>query len=506
MRIIEGPSASGAPVRGALRGTLPAAAGRWGDRCRRVQPPRSIGWPRPRRLAWVLGADPVCRVLACPWKAPARGPARTAYDLKKLPRFPHGCGVPEVKSAVETISPTRVKLVVEVPFAELKPMLDQAYKTIGAQVQIPGFRKGKVPSRIIDQRVGRGAVVQEAVNEALPVFFAQAAEAEDIRAIGQPEVDVTVETDVRPQIELPDLEGIAVEVDEVKASDDDVDERLTALRERFGSLVGVERAVEDGDFVSIDLSAAIGDEEIDSVTGVSYEVGSKNMLDGLDEALLGMAAGESKNFTAPLAGGDHEGDDADCTVSVQSVKVRELPALDDDFAQLASEFDTLDELRADVTTQAEQAKRYEQGIQARDKVLEHLLETVDVPVPDGVVEAEVHQHLEGENRLDDDEHRAEVDESTRKARKAQFLLDAIVEKLEVRVEQPELIEYLVMSAQQYGMDPNEFAQTIDQQGQIPSIVQEVGRRKALAAVLDKAIVTDTTGATIDLDDLVEREE
>src|SRR6478609_680406 len=509
MRIIEGPSASGAPVRGALRGTLPAAAGRWGDRCRRVRPPRSIGWPRPRPLAWVLGADPVCRVLACPWKAPARGPARTAYDLKKLPRFPHGCGVPEVKSAVETISPTRVKLVVEVPFAELKPMLDQAYKTIGAQVQIPGFRKGKVPSRIIDQRVGRGAVVQEAVNEALPVFFAQAAEAEDIRAIGQPEVDVTavpledgqdleftVETDVRPQIELPDLEGIAVEVDE----------RLTALRERFGSLVGVERAVEDGDFVSIDLSAAIGDEEIDSVTGVSYEVGSKNMLEGLDDALLGMAAGESKNFTAPLAGGDHEGDDADCTVSVQSVKVRELPALDDDFAQLASEFDTLDELRADVTTQAEQAKRYEQGIQARDKVLEHLLETVDVPVPDGVVEAEVHQHLEGENRLDDDEHRAEVDESTRKALKAQFLLDAIVEKLEVRVEQPELIEYLVMSAQQYGMDPNEFAQTIDQQGQIPSIVQEVGRRKALAAVLDQAIVTDTTGATIDLDDLVEREE
>ena len=191
---------------------------------------------------------------------------------------------------------------------------------------------------------------------------------------------------------------------------------------------------------------------------------------------------------------------------MQSVKVRELPALDDDFAQLASEFDTLDELRADVTTQAEQAKRYEQGIQARDKVLEHLLETVDVPVPDGIVEAEVHQHLEGENRLEDDEHRAEVDESTRKALKAQFLLDAIAEKLEVRVEQPELIEYLVMSAQQYGMDPNEFAQSIDQQGQIPSIVQEVGRRKALAAVLDKAVVTDTAGATIDLDELVAGDE
>ncbi len=420
-----------------------------------------------------------------------------------------------MKSAVETLSPTRVKLTVEVPFDELKPMLDDAYRTIGSQIQVPGFRKGKVPSRIIDQRVGRGAVVQEAVNEALPKFFAEAAEAEDVRAIGQPEVDVTavpledgqdltftVETDVRPTIELPELSGIAVSVDDVAVADDDVEERMTSLRERFGTLVGVERAVEDGDHVSIDLSASIDGEEIDSVTNVSYEVGSKNMLEGMDEALIGMSAGETKSFTAPLAGGDNEGRDADCTVTVQSVKVRELPELDDEFAQLASQFDTLDELRADVVGQAEQAKKYEQGIQARDKVLEHLLDTVDVPVPDGIVEAEVNSHLEGENRLEDDGHRAEVDESTRKALKAQFLLDAIAEKLEVKVEQPELIEYLVMSAQQYGMDPNQFAQAIDQQGQIPSMVQEVARRKALAAVLDDAVVTDASGNTVDLDELV----
>ncbi|MFQ6172976.1 trigger factor [Oryzobacter sp. R7] len=420
-----------------------------------------------------------------------------------------------MKSAVETISPTRVKLTVEVPFDELKPMLDEAYRTIGSQVQVPGFRKGKVPNRIIDQRVGRGAVIQEAVNEALPKFFAEAAEAENVRAIGQPEVDVTavpiedgqdleftVETDVRPEVELPELEGIAVEVEPAQASEEDVEERLTTLRERFGTLVGVERAVEDGDFVSIDLRAEIDGEEIDSVSGVSYEVGTKNMLEGMDEALLGMTAGETRTFTAPLAGGDREGQDAECTVTVQSVKVRELPELDDEFAQLASEFDTLDELRADVTRQADQAKKYEQGIAARDKLLEHLLDTVEIPVPDGIVEAEVHSHLEGENRLEDDEHRAEVQESTRKALKAQFLLDAIAEKLEVRVEQPELIEYLVMSAQQYGMDPNQFAQAVDQQGQIPSMVQEVARRKALAAVLDRAKVTDTDGTAIDLDELV----
>ena len=419
-----------------------------------------------------------------------------------------------MKSAVETLSPTRVKLIVEVPFEEFKPLLDQAYKTIGSQIQIPGFRKGKVPSRIIDQRVGRGAVVQEAVNEGLPRFFAEAAEKEKVRAIGQPEVDVTavpvedgqdlefsVETDVRPEIDLPDLDGLAVTVDAAVASDEDVEERMTALRERFGTLVGVERAVENGDFVSIDLAATIDGEEIDSVSGVSYEVGSGNMLPGMDEALIGLSAGETKEFTAPLAGGDREGQDADCVVTVASVKVRELPELDDEFAQLASEFDTLEELRADVVTQAEQAKKYEQGLQARDKVMEHLMDTVEVPVPDGIVEAEVHAHLEGESRLEDDEHRAEVEESTRKALKAQFLLDAIAEKLEVQVGQPELIEYLIMSAQQYGMDPNEFAQAVDGQGQIPAMVQEVARRKALATVLEGATVTDTNGAEVDLNAL-----
>jgi len=420
-----------------------------------------------------------------------------------------------VKSAVETLNPTRVKLTVEVPFEELKPSLDAAYKTIGSQIQVPGFRKGKVPSRIIDQRLGRGAVLQEAVNDALPQFYGQAVEENKVRPIGQPDVDVTdvpaedgqdlkftVEVDVRPEVTLPeDFSGITVEVDEAQASDADVEERLTSLRERFGTLKGVERAVEQGDFVSIDLDARIGDQEIDSVKGVSYEVGSANMLDGMDEALVGMTAGETKSFTAPLAGGDREGEDADVVVTVQSVKVRELPELDDDFAQLASEFDTLEELRADVAQQAERAKKFEQGVQARDKVLEHLLESVEIPVPDGVVEAEVHAHLEGEDRLEDDEHRAEVDANTRQALKAQFLLDAIVEKEEVQVEQPELIEYLVMSAQQYGMDPNQFAQTIDQNGQIPSMVAEVARRKALATVLEKAKVVDTAGNVVDLNEV-----
>jgi trigger factor len=421
-----------------------------------------------------------------------------------------------VKSAVETLNPTRVKLTVEVPFDELKPSLDAAYKTIGSQINVPGFRAGKVPARIIDQRVGRGAVLQEAVNDALPRFYGQAVEENKIRPLGQPEVDVTevpaeegqdlkftIEVDVRPELELPDYEGIEVEVDVVdgEATAADVEERMTALRQRFGTLTTVDRVAATGDFVSIDLAASIGAEQIDAAKGISYEIGAGNMIDGLDDALVGMALEETKIFSAPLAGGEHEGKDAEVTVTVQSVKERVLPELDDDFAQLASEFDTLVELQADVQAQAERAKRFDQGVQARDKVLEHLLENTEIPVPEALIEAEVTQHLEGESRLEDEEHRAEVDTNTRRAMRSQFLLDAIAEKEQVSVAQAELIEYLVMSAQQYGMEPNEFAKSVDEGGQIPSMVAEVARRKALAAVLHKAKVVDTAGNEVDLNAL-----
>ena len=416
-----------------------------------------------------------------------------------------------MKSALETLSPTRVKMTVEVPFEELKPSLDAAFKHIGEHIQVPGFRKGKVPARIIEQRVGRAAVLEEAVNNALPQFYGQALEEHAVRPLGQPEISdlsvpmsdgddfsFVVEVDKRPELELPDFSDIELTVDEVKVDDADIQERLDALRARFGTLVGVDRAVQDGDFVSIDLSAEVDGEEVDSVKGVSYEVGSGNMLEGLDEALVGMSADETKQFTAPLAGGDRAGQQAECTVTVTAVKERELPELDDEFAQLASEFDTLDELRADVARAAENEKKFGQGVEARDKLLEVMLERVDVPVPDGVVESEIHSHLEQEGRLEDDEHRAEVDESTRKALKTQLLLDAVAEREEVQVGQQELIEFLVMTSQQYGMDPNAFAQSIDQEGQIPAMVGEVARRKALAAVLEKVAVKDTAGNVVDL--------
>lgn len=418
-----------------------------------------------------------------------------------------------MKSAVETLSPTRVKMTVEVPYEELKPSLDAALQAIGSQINVPGFRPGKIPTRIIEQRVGRGAVLQEAVNQALPDLYGQALTENDLRPLGQPEVDITevpatdadqlvftAELDVRPDIEVPAFDSIEVTVDAVDdaAVEAEAQERMNTLRERFGTLVGVDRPGAEGDFVAMDLRGTIDGEEIDAVEGVSYEIGSKTMLEGLDEALTGLSADESATFTAPLAGGDREGEDSEITVTVTAVKQRELPELDDDFAQMASEFDTLAELQEQVNQQARQAKVFEQGVQARDKVLEHLLETVEIPVPESVVEAEVHQHLEGEGRLEDAEHRAEVEKSTNEALRTQLLLDTIAEKSEVEVTQQELIEYLVMTAQQYGMEPGEFAKALDEGNQVSAMAGEVARRKALAQMLEQVKVTDSNGEVVDL--------
>jgi trigger factor len=426
----------------------------------------------------------------------------------------------EVKSAVETLEPTKVKLTVEVDYDELKPSIDHAYKHIAEQVTIPGFRKGKVPPRIIDQRVGWGAVVEHAVNDALSGFYGQAAAEQKLRPLGQPSVEVVeipakagegqlkfaAEVEVRPEIELPALDGLDITVDSTEVTDEDVTERLDALRERFGTLVGVDRPAAEGDYVVIDLKAVIGDEEVDSVSGISYQIGSGNMLEGLDEALTGLSAGETTTFKASLAGGEHEGEEADVTVTASTVKQRDLPEADDEFAQLASEFDTLEELTADLREQVASIKKSNQAVTARDQLLEKLLEAVEIPVPQGAVEAEVHRHLESENRLDDDKHRAEVTEDATQALKNQILLDTLAEQLQVKVGQGELVEYLVQASRQYGMEPQQFISTLDQGGQIPAMVGEVARSKALAVALRSIEVKDADGNVVDLTEFIGTDE
>ncbi|WP_058235484.1 trigger factor [Devriesea agamarum] len=420
-----------------------------------------------------------------------------------------------MKTAADQLNPTRVKLTVEVPFDELKPSVDKAVKDISEKVQIPGFRKGKVPVRILEQRVGRAAIMQEAINEALPGFYQQAVAESDIRPAGRPEVEVqeipgldgkedgnfvfTAELDVRPEITLPEFAGYEIEIEEPAVDDDAVQARLTQLQERFGTLVGVDRPAEDGDFVSLDMTAKIGDEEIESVEGVSYRVGEGNMLEGLDEALIGLSAGESTTFTSKLVGGDHAGEEADVTVTAQSVKVRELPEVNDEFAEMASEFDTVDELMADLRTQVEKSVAGSRVARARTALLDKLIADLEIPVPQGIVDEEVKNHLQNEGKSEDDSHAEEIRSQTEEALRAQFILDVIAEENEVNVSQEDLMSHLMQMSAQYGMDPNTFIQAVAQSGQIEMMVREVAQSKALDVALGKVTVKNADGEVLDLD-------
>ena len=418
-----------------------------------------------------------------------------------------------MKTTVEKLSPTRVKLNISVTPEELQPSIKHAYEHIASQVNIPGFRKGKVPPQLIDQRVGREEVLNHAVSDGLDKFYRQAVTEEKIRVLGRPEADIktwpevkdfsgnlelTVEVDVRPEFAMPAYDKLTLTVDAVEVSADDVKDELDALRSRFGTLVTVDRPAKKGDFAQLDLVAKIGDEEVDSAMGISYEVGSGELIEGIDEALDSLSAGESTTFESTLLGGEHEGDKALISVSLLAVKERELPEADDDFAQMASEFDTIKELKAGIKEQVEKSKAFGQGAQARDQIVDELLKLVEVPVPAKLIDDEVHRHLENENRLEDDEHRAEVVISSEKTFRTQILLDTIVEAEEIKVSQQELTSYLVQGAAQYGMEPGEFIQVLDKNGQIPSMIAEVARAKALATVLSKAKVVDSKGKSVDV--------
>jgi trigger factor len=414
-----------------------------------------------------------------------------------------------VKSAVETLSPTRVKLTVEVPFEELKPALDAAYKRIAAQVTIPGFRKGKVPARIIDQRIGRGAVLEEAANDAVGSHLDAAVREHDVRLLGRPEVELgeladnqplqfTAEADIVPEFDLPDYAGLEVSVDAAEVSDADVDEQLDALRGRFGTLLPVERASATGDVLLFDMTGESEGRPVEDLvaSALSYELGGDGMIPGFDDAVTGASAGESRSFVFTPEVGEYEGKPIDVTVSVTTVRERSLPEADDSFAQLASEFDTIEELRADLRERVGRVKTMEQGYAAKEKLAEVLLAAVDVPLPDGVIAAEVDNHFEDGHG--DDDHRGEVETQVRNSLKSQLVLDRIADKEQVAVAEAELSAWLVGQAPRYGMSPDEFAQELVAAGQVQAAVAEVRRSKALSVVLEQAKVTDSNGEVVDL--------
>lgn len=419
-----------------------------------------------------------------------------------------------MKSDVETLSPTRVKLTVEVPFDELKDSLDAAYGRIGKQVSIPGFRKGKVPARIIEQRFGRGAVLEEAVNDALPKAYDEAVREHKVIPVGQPTVDVTAiedgkhlaftaEVDVRPEFDLPEFSSLRVEVGNAVPNIDDVATQIDSLRSRFATLKDVERAAADGDVLLVDIAGATPEgDAVDDLIGnaLSYELGTEGMLPGFDEAVRGAKTGETRSFEFTPQNGDWIGIPLTVNVEVKGVRERELPALDDDFAQLASEFDTVAELQDDVKTRLVRLKRLEQGAEARNKVHEVLIESIDIPLPEGVIAAEVEAHFE-DGHDSGEEHRAEVEQQAREALKSQFILDKIAEQEEVSVGESELSAWLVQQAPRYGMSPDQFAQALVEAGQVPMAIQDIRRAKALAVVLETATVVDADGNAVDLKSL-----
>ena len=433
-----------------------------------------------------------------------------------------------MKTAVEELSPTRVRLSVEVSFEELKPSLDKAYREVSRQVRIPGFRPGRVPPQVIDMRVGRGAVLSEAVNDALPELYSKAVEEAEVFTLGQPDVDITqledgkeltftAEVEVRPKFELPDLPELSVTVENAEVTPDDVEEYLSSLRERFASLKTAQRPAEDGDYVTIDLSASVDGEPVEDAqaSGLSYEIGSGTMLEGLDEALAGMSAGDSSTFTSELAGGDAAGQQADVTVTVQSVKVKELPELDDDFAQLASEFDTLGELRADTRRQLERVKRLRQATQARDRAVDALVDSVDIPLPEKYVEHEMEHARESvDNQLaqlrmpladylesreqTEEEFNTELLEQSQRSVKVGFILDEVSRTEELSVNQAELSYFVADQAQRMGVGPEVLARQLSESGQIGAAVTEVLRGKAATLVAERVKVTDEAGREVDV--------
>ncbi|TYP87566.1 trigger factor [Blastococcus xanthinilyticus] len=437
-----------------------------------------------------------------------------------------------MKSTIEELGPTRVRMAIEVPWGDLDHAFGEVYKELGKQVRVPGFRPGKVPNRVLDQRIGRPVVLEQVVQHAIPEVYSEVIRENQVRVLGQPEIEVTrlddndtlaftAEVDVAPQLELPGLDDLAVTVDDVEVTDEEIDQQVSVMRERFSMLTGVERAAQDGDFVSIDLEAKLNGEVLEdgSTTGMSYEVGSGNLMEGLDDAVRGLSADESKSFQTALLSGPNAGEQADVTVTVRSVKEKELPELDDDFASTASEFDTLEELREDVRTRVARTKVIQQGAQARDKLVEHLLETVEVPIPENLVQREVEwrsQALERELlqagmdwdaflQMSGIESREAYDTDQKKtveeAVKTQFILDAIADAREVTVDNDDLSAQIVAQAQRNRMSPEQYAQQLQQSGNIAEFVADVRRTKTLAQLLEQTTITDESGNTVDLEAL-----
>jgi trigger factor len=441
-----------------------------------------------------------------------------------------------VPSTVEQLSATRVKITVEVPFTDLKPSMDKTYAEVARSVNIPGFRRGKVPPMVIDQRFGRGAIIQEAFNNSWQGFYGAAVTENKLAPLAQPDVEVTkledgdvieftAEVDVRPEFDLPDFSSLQAQVDALDVPDTLVDGQIDLLRNRFGSRETVERPAAEGDIVTISLVASRDGEPLADATAddVEYTIGSGQMLDGLDEAVIGLSAGESATFSSTLVSGPLKDEEADIQVTVSKVQKAELPEADDAFAQEASEFDTMEELRANVKERLTRMARLEQASQARDAVLETLIGQLDIEVPEHLLNAEIDGRrrqiteqlaqagLTVEQYLADiaedqteDEFWTDLENRGEQALKAQIVLDKVADESAIDVDQNDLTQHILRKAQTEGVPPQQIADHLQEHPHhIEEYMLEIRRGKALAMIVESATVTDSNGSDVPLANLHE---
>jgi trigger factor len=425
-----------------------------------------------------------------------------------------------VKTSVERVDDTTVKLSVTVDAQRVRKALDDAGRKLSQEVKVPGFRPGKAPRRIIESRLGKDALVEEALREALPTFYAEAAEAEDLRVVGPPEFDVgtftegedaefTATVEVRPEITLPELSAIQVPHPEWEVTDEEVDGQLDELRERFAELETVERPVQAGDFVVVSITGARHGEQVEeaSVEDTLYEVNEPSE-DGptLDRELVGAKAGAILKFNDTLGedfGEELAGQELAFTAIVKEVKTKLLPELDDDFAVTASEFDTIDELRADLREQLQGEKLSWARQALRGRVVEAVAEQVEVPIPQAMVQQEVRFRLsrlaqqaqaygmsldeyfqaaglEAQETLD------RLEAEARETVKAQLIVDTAGNEAGVEVEEADLVAEVERQAARFGHDPNELASFMTETPErLGALYSDAFRRKAIDHIIEQ---------------------
>ncbi len=425
-----------------------------------------------------------------------------------------------MQTTLEHTDKHTVKLTVEVPPDEFGKDLDRAYRKIAQEIKIPGFRKGKVPKQVIDAQLGREAVVGEFLEDSVPVYYRQALREHDLAPIADPDIDLgeleegrplvfTAVVEVRPRLTLEesDYKGIAVERPEIEISDEDVERFLDSLRDRFAELETVGRPARSGDYAVIDIRATVHDEEIPEATKPDYlyAAGSGEFGEKFDAELEGKRAGEILAFNDTLGpgAGERAGEEVSFRVLVKEVKGKKLPAADDEFAKVASEFDTLDELRQNIREQLAQSRDRAADADVRDRVLEQLISSVEVDLPDTLVDEEVEhrvahageraqqagmtlpQLLEAQG-MDELTFRSEARDHAIRAIKADLALESVARQEDLQVSEEEIGREISALASALGREPKELAKSMTRSGQVVSLAGDIIRSKALDILVEHA--------------------